>query len=66
MPSEGDEQFRLLEAAWDQACQHWHDDMARLFDTRHWTPLTRECRSYLDGLGKLLEVLEAAERDTEY
>jgi hypothetical protein len=63
---DGDHQLRLLEAAWDQAWQHWHDEMARQFDAQHWTALTQECRSYLDGLGKLMDVLDAAERDIEY
>jgi hypothetical protein len=59
----GDNQFRLLEAAWDQAWQHWHDEMARQFDSQHWTPLAQECRAYLDALHKLMDVLDAAERD---
>jgi hypothetical protein len=62
---DGDHQLRLLEAAWDQARQHWHDDMARNFEARHWTPLTQECRTYLDGLRALMEVLEAAQREME-
>jgi hypothetical protein len=62
----GDDQFRLLEAAWDQAWQHWHDDVARQFDRQHWTPLTQECRGYLDALGKLMDVLEAAEQDMAF
>lgn len=63
---DGDQQLRLLEAAWDQARQHWHDDMARDFGARNWASLTQECRSYLEALGRLTDVLEAAERDTEY
>lgn len=62
---DGDQQFRLLQAAWDQASQHWHDDLARHFDARHWASLTQESHSYLEALGNLLDVLEAAERDTE-
>jgi hypothetical protein len=63
---EGDHQFRLLEAAWDQAWQHWHDEIARRFDARHWTALSQECRSYLDALHKLMDVLDAAEHDMGY
>jgi hypothetical protein len=62
---DGDHQLRLLEAAWEQAMQHWHDDLARHFETRHWTPLTQESRSYLDALRGLMEVLAEAERDIE-
>jgi hypothetical protein len=62
---EGDHHLRLLEAAWDQARQHWHDDLARHFDARHWMPLDQECRSYLQALRALMEVLDAAERDME-
>jgi hypothetical protein len=62
---DGDHQFRVLEAAWDQARQHWHDDMARDFGARHWAALAEECRSYLEALRALMEALEAAERDAE-
>jgi hypothetical protein len=40
--------------------------MARHFDTYHWTPLLRESRSFLEALGKLIDVLNSAERGTEY
>lgn len=63
---DGEQQLRLLEAARNQAWQHWHDEMARRFDTQHWSVLSQECRSYLEALGKLLDVLDAAERDMEY
>ena len=62
---DGDQQLRLLDDAWDKASQHWQDGMARQFDTGHVTPLRRESRGYLEALRKLMEVLEAAERDTE-
>ena len=62
---DGDQQLRLLDDAWDQASQHWQDGMARQFDTGHVTPLRRESRGYLEALRKLMEMLEAAERDTE-
>lgn len=63
---DGDHQLRVLQDAWDLAWQHWHDDMARQFDTQHWTPLAQECRTYLDALGRLLDALDEAERDVEY
>ena len=62
---DGDQQLRLLDDAWDKASQHWHDGMARQFEGGHWTPLLRESRGYLEGLRKLMDMLEAAERDTE-
>ncbi len=40
--------------------------MARHFDAHHWTPLLHESRAYLEALRKLMELLNAAERDTEY
>jgi len=61
---DGDEQLRLLGAAWDEAAQHWQDEVARRFDTDHWTPLVQQSRAYLQALRALMEVLEAAERDT--
>ena len=61
---DGDHQLRLLEDAWDNALQHWHDDLARDFAAHHWTPLHTEARFYLEALCKLMEVLSAAERET--
>ena len=62
---DGDQQLRLLDDAWDRASQHWHDSMARQFETGQWAPLVRESRGYLEALRKLIDLLEAAERDTE-
>jgi hypothetical protein len=58
---DGGQQLRLLEAAWDRAREHWHDDMTRQFDTQHWTPLVQETRRYLEALRGLLDALDAAE-----
>jgi hypothetical protein len=63
---DGDHGLSLLGDAWDKAAQYWRDDMARHFDTYHWTPLLRESRSFLEALGKLIDVLNSAERGTEY
>ncbi len=62
---DGDERLRLLQDAWDTASQHWRDGMARQFDAGHWTPLIHESRGYLEALRRLMDTLEAAERDTE-
>jgi hypothetical protein len=61
---DGDYQLRLVEDAWDNALQHWHDDLARDFAATHWTPLDRESRFYLEALRKVLDALGAAERET--
>ena len=63
---EGGEQLGLLGAAWEQVAQHWQDDVARRFETDHWTPLAQRSRAYLAALGALLDVLERAERETEF
>jgi hypothetical protein len=63
---DGDQSLWVLDSAWDKTQLHWHDDMARYFDTHHWTPLLNESRAYLGALRKLMEMLNAAERDTEY
>jgi hypothetical protein len=63
---DADQQLRLLEAAWDQAREHWHDDMTLHFDTQHWTPLALRTRRYLEALRGLLDALDDAERDIEY
>jgi hypothetical protein len=62
---DGDQQLRLLDDAWDKASQHWQDGMARQFEAGHLTPLLHESRGYLQALGKLMDTLEAAERETE-
>ena len=62
---DGDQQLRLLEDAWDKASAHWQDSVARQFDVDRLTPLLRESRGYLEALRKLVDTLEAAERDTE-
>ena len=62
---DGDQQLRLLDDAWDKASRHWHDGMARQFEGGHWAPLLRESRGYLEALRKLVDMLEAADRDTE-
>jgi len=63
---DGEEQLRLLAAAWEDAGPHWQDEVARRFDTDHWTPLVQRSRAYLEALGTLMDVLETADRDTEF
>ena len=63
---DGDEQFRLLGAAWEEAVPHWQDEVARRFEADHWTPLAQRSRAYLEALRTLMDVLETAERDTEF
>jgi hypothetical protein len=62
---DGQEQLRLLGAAWADAAQHWRDEVATQFDTDHWTPLAERSRAYLEALGTLLDLLETADRETE-
>ena len=62
---DGDQQLRLLDDAWGKATEHWQDGTARQVGTARLTPLLQESRSYLEALRQLLDVLEAAERDTE-
>lgn len=63
---DGDEQLRLLGAAWEEAGRHWQDEVARQFDNDHWTPLIQRSRGYLEALHALMDMLETAERDTEF
>ena len=63
---DGDQQLRLLEDAWEKAVPHWQDDVARQFGTHHWAPLRDESRLYLQVLGAMMDLLDAAERDTGY
>jgi hypothetical protein len=64
--SDGDEQLRLLGAAWEEAARHWQDEVARQFEADHWTPLAQQSRGYLEALRSLLDMFEAAERETEF
>jgi hypothetical protein len=63
---DGQEQLRLLGAAWEEADQYWQDEVARQFDTGHWTPLVQQSGTYLEALRVLMDLLETAERDTEF
>jgi hypothetical protein len=63
---DGDEQLRLLGAAWEEAARHWQDEVARQFEADHWTPLAQQSRGYLEALRSLLDMFEAAERETEF
>lgn len=63
---DGDEQLRLLGAAWEEAARHWQDEVARQFDADHWTSLVQQSRGYLEALRSLLDMLETAERETEF
>ena len=63
---DGAEQFGLLGAAWEEAAQHWQDEVARRFHADHWTPLVEQSSGYLEALRALMDVLETAERDTEF
>ena len=63
---DGDEQLRLLSTAWEQADRHWQDEVARQFEADHWMPLQQRSRAYLDALRTMMDLLETAERDTEF
>ena len=63
---DGELLLREIDAAWSKTQQHWHDDMARHFGRSHWAPLADESRSYLRALRECMELLAAAERETEY
>ena len=62
---DGDQHLRLLGDAWDQAAEHWRDGPARQFGEGELMPLLQESRGYLEALRKLMDTLEAADRDTE-
>jgi hypothetical protein len=62
---DGDQQLRLLDDAWGRAAEHWQDGMARQFGSAQLMPLLQESRGYLEALRRLMDTLEAAERDTE-
>ena len=55
-----------IAAAWSKTLQHWHDDMSSQFDRSRWVPLADESCAYLRALGECMELLAAAERETEY
>ena len=61
---DGDQQVRLLADAWDQAAGYWRDGPARQFGDGSVVPLLEECRGYLEALRALMDLLEAADRET--
>jgi len=63
---DGAEQLGLLGTAWEEAAQHWQDEVARQFEADHWTPLVQQSRGYLEALRSVLDTFEAAERETEF
>ncbi len=62
---DGDQQLWLLNDAWEKAVPFWQDDIARQFGTHHWRPLRDESRLYLEALRAMMDLLDAAVRDTE-
>jgi hypothetical protein len=62
---DGDQQLRLLADAWDQAAEHWRDGPARQFGENQLAAVLDESRTYLEALRKLMDTLEAAERETQ-
>lgn len=56
--SEAALQLGLLEEAWDNLLERWHDDVARDFAARHWEPLKQESELYLRALRSLLSSAE--------
>ncbi len=63
---DGELSLRVIGSAWSNTQRHWHDDMASRFSRSHWVPLLDESRAYLRALGECMELLNAAERETEY
>ena len=62
---DGDQQLRLLADAWDRAAEHWRDGPARQFGGNQLAAVLDESRTYLEALRKLMDTLEAAERETQ-
>ena len=62
---DGDQQLRLLADACDQAAEHWRDGTARQFCENQLAAVLDESRTYLEALRKLMDTLEAAERETQ-
>lgn len=56
----------MLGAAWEEAAGHWRDEVARHFEADHWAPLADRSRAYLEALRVLMDLLETAERDTDF
>jgi hypothetical protein len=63
---DGQEQFRLLGVAWEETARQWQDEVARRFEGDHWIPLARQSGEYLEALAAMMDLLETAERDTEF
>lgn len=53
----------LLAMAWHETSQRWHDSAEVRFEETHWAPLYQVSREYLEALGVLRDLIEAADRD---
>jgi hypothetical protein len=63
---DGDHALNSLKSAWHGCQADWADDLSRRFDLQVLNPLINESSTYLAAQHKLLQLLTAAERDTEY
>jgi hypothetical protein len=63
---DGQEQLGLLGSAWEEAVPSWQDEVARQFDMGYWTPLVQRSTTYLEALRALMDLLETADRDTDF
>jgi hypothetical protein len=63
---DGELSLQVIGEAWSKTQQHWHDDLAGQFNRSHWTPLVSESQGYLRALAECLELLTAAERETDF
>ena len=54
--------LRILDSAWDETEQRWHDDMASTSAACTGAPLLNDSRAtFLRALGECMELLNAAE-----
>jgi hypothetical protein len=58
--------LRTTALAWDRTKEHWRDSGASSFDQHHWPAVEGAANEYLNSLNHLLELLAAAERETDY
>jgi hypothetical protein len=63
---DGDHLFQMIDLIWHKTQQSWRDDMPCHFDRAHWTSMAAESRAFLRALRECPDIVNAAERDTEY
>jgi hypothetical protein len=57
--------FDDLQIAWQEASEHWHDEVSRKFCENHLEPLGPVLKLSLDAIARMTQVVGGMHRDCE-